>query len=199
MFDAYLRTLKDRLSEPLAQRLTTVSPEAITWLALAFGLGAAYAAARGLTFLALTGWLLNRFLDGLDGTLARLHQTQSDYGGYLDILLDFIAYAALPLGLTLAAPSTANFLALSLMLAIFYVNTASWMYLAALLEKRAAHTPNTQTSIVMPAGLIGGTETVIAYVLFIVFAAHTAVLFNVFSALVGIAIVQRLVWARRNI
>ena len=43
------------------------------------------------------------------------------------------------IGIVLGAPATDRYLALSVMLAIFYINTASWMYLAAILEKRAAH------------------------------------------------------------
>ncbi len=38
--------------------------------------------------------LLNRIFDGLDGSYARTHQQQSDWGGFLDIVLDFIWYAA---------------------------------------------------------------------------------------------------------
>ncbi|GAB4524604.1 MAG: CDP-alcohol phosphatidyltransferase family protein [Anaerolineales bacterium] len=199
MFDSSLRALKDRLSEPLARRMARLSPQTVTWIALSFGLAAAVSAARGLRGWTLALWLLNRFLDGLDGTLARLHRTQSDFGGYLDILFDFVAYAALPLGLVLAAPTPGNYLALSLMLAAFYVNTAAWMYLAALLEKHAARAAGTQTSIVMPAGLIGGTETVIAYGIFALFPAHIAPLFTVFTVLVCITILQRLAWARKNL
>ncbi|MCK7519029.1 MAG: hypothetical protein MZV64_15540 [Ignavibacteriales bacterium] len=94
----------------------------------------------------------NRVLDGLDGLLARMHDKQSDFGGYVDILTDFVVYAALPIGLVAGSPSNERYLALAFMLASFYVNTASWMYLAAILEKRSARDPDTQTTIVMPAG-----------------------------------------------
>ena len=197
MFDTYLRNAKDRIGEPLARRMSRVDPSTITLIALAFGIGSAVFAARGLYGWGLAFWLLNRALDGLDGTLARLHNRQGDFGGYLDILLDYLAYAALPIGVVLGAPTPDRYLALAVMLATFYVNAASWMYLAAILEKRAAHAPETQTAIVMPAGLIGGFETILAYCAFLLFPVYIIGLFYFFSALVFITIIQRLLWARR--
>lgn len=199
MFDTYLRNAKDRISEPLARRMSRVAPTTVTLIALIFGLGSALLAFGRLYVWALAFWLLNRILDGLDGTLARLHEKQDDFGGYLDILLDFVAYAALPIGLVAGSPSEAGYLSLALMLAIFYVNTASWMYLAAILEKRVIRHPGTATTIVMPAGLIGGFETIVAYGIFLLFPAHIAILFSVFAALVFVTILQRLAWAKHNI
>ncbi|RMF46775.1 MAG: CDP-alcohol phosphatidyltransferase family protein [Anaerolineae bacterium] len=199
MFDNSLRMWKDRLGTPLAERMEHVPPNGITWAALFLGLAAAGMAATGWYWGALVFWLLNRALDGLDGLLARLHEQQSDFGGYLDILLDFTVYALIPIGLAWSVGGKAVYLTLSLMLASFYVNSASWMYLAALLEKRAARTPETQTSVVMPAGLIGGFETVVAYCLFLCFPAQASVLFSGFAALVIFTAFQRLAWAWKAI
>ena len=41
---------------------------------------------------ALVALLLNRICDGLDGAVARLTQP-TDFGGYLDIVCDFLFYA----------------------------------------------------------------------------------------------------------
>jgi phosphatidylglycerophosphate synthase len=195
MFDTFMRRLKDRLIEPLAVPLGSVSPAFITILGLLTGLTAALLAAFGSVIPSLLVWLLSRILDGLDGLVARRFNKQSDFGGYLDIVCDFAVYAAVPIGLTLARPTTINFIALAVMLASFYVNAASWMYLSALLEKRAARTSETQTSIIMPAGLIGGTESIIAFCIFLLFPAQIAPFFGIFSALVSITIIQLLVWA----
>ena len=143
MFDTYLRNTKDRIAEPLARRLSNISPNIVSLLGLGFGIGSAIFAARNLYLWGLAFWLLNRALDGLDGLLARLYYKQDDFGGYLDILLDFVAYAAIPLGFGLAAVSQSVYLALAILLSIYYLNTASWMYLAAILEKRAARDPET--------------------------------------------------------
>jgi phosphatidylglycerophosphate synthase len=199
MFDSYLRRWKDRLIEPLAAPLGSVSPAFLTLLGLLTGLTAAWLAAIGSVVPSLLVWLLSRIFDGLDGLVARRFNKQSDFGGYLDIVCDFTVYAAVPIGLTIFQPTTINFIALAVMLSSFYINAASWMYLSALLEKRAARDASTQTSIIMPSGLIGATESITAFCVFLLFPAHIAPLFGIFSALVFITIIQRLVWAKQNL
>ncbi|MEW6085774.1 MAG: CDP-alcohol phosphatidyltransferase family protein [Chloroflexota bacterium] len=197
MFDTPLRKIKDEIGAPLARRLSRASPIAISLIALIVALLAAWSAYRQIYPAAFALWILNRALDGLDGLLARMHNKQSDFGGYVDILTDFVAYAALPIGLVAGSPSNERYLALAFMLASFYINAASWMYLAAILEKRAQHGDDTQTAIVMPAGLIGGFETIIAYGVFTLFPAYLTTLYIIFTVLVFITIAQRLIWAKR--
>jgi len=199
MFDTSLRRFKDQVGTPLAKHMSRVSPTLISMLGLAIGLFATYMAFRGQYLWALGLWILNRILDGLDGLIARLHEKQSDFGGYVDILTDFIIYAALPIGLVAGSPSNERYLALAFLLAAFYVNSASWMYLAAVLEKRAAHSSDTQTTIVMPVGLIGGFETLVAYGIFLLLPSHITILFYTLAALVFITTLQRIIWAKQNL
>lgn len=199
MFDTPLRKFKDEVGNPLARHLSRVSPTAVSLLGLVIAMLAAWSAYRQIYPAAFVLWIFNRVLDGLDGLLARMHNKQSDFGGYVDILTDFAAYAALPIGLVAGLPSSERYLALAFMLASFYINTASWMYLAAILEKRAVRDHDTQTTIVMPAGLIGGFETIVVYGIFLLFPAHIAILFSVFATLVIVTTLQRLIWAKRNL
>jgi phosphatidylglycerophosphate synthase len=163
-------------------------------VALLFGLLAAGALVYQLYWLAFIAWFFNRAFDALDGVVARLQGSQSDFGGYLDILVDFVVYAIIPLGLVIGQPSAANYVALALLLSVFYVNAASWMYLAAILEKRAlgAVAHGEQTSVTMPAGIIGGTETILFYSAFILFPAWTIWLFGLMALLTALTILQRL-------
>ena len=64
----------------------------------------------------------------------------------------------------------------SLLVASFYVNAASWMYLAALLEQRndGAAARGETTAVTMPPGLIGGAETVAFYAAFLALARVSA-------------------------
>ncbi len=211
MFDHLLRLLKDRLLAPIARAVGPgVSPNLVTLVACLVGLGAAWAASVGRFGLGLGLWAANRALDGLDGTLARVHERQTDLGGYLDILLDFLVYAVIPIGLAVgAAPLRASRgapigwleLAAMALLASFFVNAASWMYLSALLERRqaGAKSRGELTSVTMPPGLIAGTETVILYSCFFLFPQRMAELFALMAALVGVTIVQRVVWARAHL
>lgn len=199
MFDPQMRSFKDRVGTPLAKRLQHVSPLTISALALLVGLFASYAAYQQEYLWAFGLWYVNRALDGLDGLIARLSDSQSDLGGYVDILTDFVIYAALPIGLVAGSPSNERYLALAFMLASFYVNSASWMYLAAILEKRSAHNRQTQTSVIMPAGLIGGFETIIVYGVFFLFPTYIVWLLSIFGMLVFFTAFQRVVWAKRNL
>jgi phosphatidylglycerophosphate synthase len=199
MFDTPLRQFKDQIGTPLARRMSRVSPTFISILGLAIGLLATYAAYKQQYLWAFGLWYLNRVLDGLDGLIARITNGQTDLGGYVDILTDFVVYAAVPLGLVAGSPSSERYLALAFLLAAYYVNTASWMYLAAILEKRAIRDPECQTTIVMPAGLIGGFETIVVYGIFLLFPTHIAILFSVFATLVIVTTLQRLIWAKHNL
>jgi phosphatidylglycerophosphate synthase len=201
VFDHLLRGFKDRLLAPLAALLRGVSPNVLTCLALLIGLGGALAAWRGAFIAGLALWILNRVVDGLDGAVARLAGTHSDFGGYLDVMLDTVVYAAIPVGFALGARSTTVLTAALVLEATFFVNTASWMYLAAVLEKRQAGAAvrGELTTITMPPALIAGTETVVLFSLFYLFPAHLSLLFFLMAALVAFNVVQRLIWARRGI
>lgn len=201
MLDHTLRVYKDDLLRPVAGYLGRISPNVITLFAMVTGLAAAGAAGLQWYWAALGLWLLNRVLDGLDGMVARTHGRQSDFGGYLDIVLDFVVYAAVPVGLYLGAPSSATALGLILLLSSFYVNAASWIYLSAILEKRAAGAAvrGELTTVTMPNGLVGGTETILFYTLFLLWPGGLPWLFAVMTAMVLAGAGQRLYWAQRNL
>lgn len=174
---------------------------ALTLLALVTGILASVAASRTQWALAFSLWIANRFLDGLDGTQARVHGRQSDFGGYLDILLDFVVYAAIPIGIATGANTIAVWLATAVLLGGYFVNAASWMYLSAMLEQRGAgaRTRNELTSVTMPRGLVAGTETVVFFSLFLLFPAWYTTLAWTMTGGVAIGIVQRVVWAARHL
>jgi phosphatidylglycerophosphate synthase len=202
MFDRYLRRLKDRWLAPLAAMLgPRVPPDAVTVLAFLAGVGCAVAAVLDDLRPALALWIANRVLDGLDGTLARAHGRESAFGAYLDIVLDFVVYAAVPLALVARQPTPELAIAGVVLLAAFYVNSASWMYLAALLEQRheGAKARGEATTVTMPPGLVGGAETVAFYCAFFVWPAHQTRLFYAMAVLVLLNVVVRLVWAKRHL
>ena len=57
----------------------------------------------GLFYLGLILILINRFLDGLDGRLARLGKPRK-FGAFFDITSDFAFYALIPLGFAVFSP-----------------------------------------------------------------------------------------------
>lgn len=201
MFDYLFRQYKDVALQPLTHIAERFSPNSLTVLAFVAGLACAAAAFYGAGWWVLALWLLNRLLDGLDGAVARARGKQSDFGGYLDILLDFAVYAAVPIGLALYQPALETLIALIFLLGSFYVNGASWMYLAAILEKRAqgAAARGEKTTVVMPDGLIGAVATFSFYCAFCLWPAYLTPLFSVMAALTFFTAGQRLWWAWRNL
>ncbi len=201
MLDHRLRVYKDVVLRPLAAGMQNIPPNQITLLAALIGLAAAGAATIPAYGLALGLWLANRVLDGLDGMVARRCERQSDYGGYLDIVLDFAVYAAVPIGLYFGNPSDGTEVGLIALLGSFYINAVSWLYLSAILEKRqaGAEQRGELTAVTMPPGLIGGTETILFYMAFLIWPGQIAWLFALMACLVMVTIGQRLWWAAHNL
>lgn len=201
MLDHATREFKERALRPIAIFSSGIDPTTITTIALIFGVLAAFTAAIGWYPVAFGLWVINRILDGLDGTIARLNDKQSDMGGYVDILFDYVVYALIPLGIVYSQPTEFGWLALSILFVVYYVNTASWMYLSSILEKRMAGAKlrGEKTSVTMPGGLVGGTETIIVYTLFLLFPMLHPYFFLVFAGMIFITIVQRFVWAGNNL
>lgn len=201
MIDDMLRLPKEKIMEPLAKALPGVSPTAITVTACLVGVMSGVAAAGQQYGLALGLWGANRLLDGLDGTLARVNGKQSDLGGYLDLILDMVVYAAIPLGLALGSSLPGITLALAALFASFYINSATWMVLSSVLEKRCqgAKARGELTTVTIPTGLIEGLETFIFYSLFILFPQWLTGLFSLMAGLVVLTSIQRVAWAIRNL
>lgn len=201
MFDEYLRGVKDRLLWSWGGAIgRRIAPNAITVGALVAGLAAAAAAWRRAFIVGLLLWMLNRVLDGLDGTVARAANRQTNFGGYLDIVLDFVVYAAIPVALAVADGSRDALLAAVLLLATYYVNAASWLYLAALVERRRpGGSAARATTVAMPPGLIAGFETAIIYAGFFLWPRYLVPAMVGMAVLVAATVLQRLSWARRHV
>lgn len=200
MQDAFLRRQKDRLMTPMAgQTFAAIHPNAISIVAMLIGLCSVIAILAQLYWVGLGLWVLNRIMDGLDGVVARVHQKQSDFGGYLDLFLDFIIYLAVPLAFLAATPTTVNLWAGLFLLTSYVLNSISWTTLAALLEKRQRHTVNRLTSMEMPTGLIEGAETIVFYTLFYLLPGQIAILFTAMAILVVFTASQRVWWAYRHL
>jgi phosphatidylglycerophosphate synthase len=202
MLDRVLRGPKDRMLRPLVRRIGPhANPTALTVLGFTAGLAAAAALWVGALGVSLSLWVFNRLLDGIDGAVAREASRTSDLGGYVDILLDMVIYALIPVAAAVAAPEQPGlWLALAFLLGSFYVNAGSWMYLSAILEKRGttgAH--DRATSVEFPSGLVEGTETMVLFTLIILFPPHLATLYWVGAGLVMLTAAQRLLWAMRHL
>ena len=146
----------------------TFSPNWITIASGVFGLIGIWNSFIDRRFMALVWFLIGRICDGLDGAYARMTRQTSDFGGYLDILVDFTIYGLVPLGVTAAHPSDECWFALVFLEVTFFVNAAGLFYLSALIEKnmeaRKKYGDKKEvTSLKMPPALIEGTESIVFF------------------------------------
>lgn len=136
--------------------------------------------------------IFNRVCDGLDGALARL-AGPTDAGAFLDIVLDFIMYAAIVFGFAMADP-VQNAQAAALLLFSFMGTGSSFLAFAILAERRAIENityPN--KGFYYLGGLAEGTETIVLLLACCVFAEHFVAIALFFSALCWLTTITRLV------
>ena len=183
MFDAQLRPLIDRLLNPIGRQLVRLGFTAnqVTMIGAAFGLIAAGCVAAGLLYPALWFVILNRVIDGLDGAVARASRS-SDFGGYLDIVSDFIFYSAIPLAFAVARPETA--LAATFLIFSFIGTATSFLGFAILAEKHHVTTQiRGKKAFYYLGGLTEGTETILLVLAMLVWPDYFSAMAIIFGTL----------------
>lgn len=192
MLDARLRGLidppLDRLATPLARVL---SANTVTIIGFAIGVGAAVAIALQAYLLGLGLLLVNRLFDGLDGAVAR-RRGLTDLGGFLDIVLDFLVYAAVPFAFALADPA-ANALAAAFLIFSFIGTASSFLAFAIMAAKRGISTElRGRKSLYYLGGLTEGTETIGTFVLACLLPAYFPWIAYVFGVLCWLTTATRI-------
>jgi phosphatidylglycerophosphate synthase len=195
MFDrsatACLAPLLGLLARPIAR--AGIGADAITLAGFVIGCGGAVAIAAGHPLAGLALILASRLLDGLDGAVARLGRP-TDRGAFLDIALDFLFYASVPLGFALADPG-ANAVAAAVLLAAFVGTGSSFLAFAVLAERRGIANPRLPTKgFYYLGGLTEATETLACFAAMCLFPSAFAVLALGFATLCAVTIATRL-WA----
>lgn len=199
MLDSALRPVKDRILAPLVDtRLGRVPPTLISAVGLMFSIAAAVAAWQQLTVLAVVLWMAGRIADGVDGLVARAASRATDVGGLLDFVFDTVGYASIPLGLAFGLDTRAGWVATAVVLASFYLNAASLGYVSALIEKRNDH-ESTATSVVLPRGLVEGTETMVFFTAALAFPAASPAIWSAMAVAVALTAIERVHWATRSL
>lgn len=168
-----------------------VGADAVTWFGFVVGALGSVAIALQRPRLGLVLLLASRVCDGLDGALAR--QTRpTDRGAFLDITLDFLFYASVPLAFAIADPP-ANALPAALLLATFIGTGSTFLAYAALAAQRG------QRSVAYPdkglyylGGLTEASETLACFAAMCWWPQHFATIAYVFAALCTLTIATRL-------
>ncbi len=103
IYNGYVsRHINRKMSEPMAQLLakTRVTPNQMTWTAFGIALMSFVSFLLGQNIIGGLLVQLSSIVDGIDGSLARLKGVTSEFGGFLDSVLDRYADILIVLGLT---------------------------------------------------------------------------------------------------
>lgn len=192
MIDALILPAQRRVLHPLALALhrRDVTADSISLAGFGLGLLAVPALALGWFGLALALILLNRLADGLDGAVARMG-APTDRGAFLDIALDFVFYAVVPLGFALADPA-ANALPAAVLIAAFVGTGSSFLAFAVIAAKRGMRAEDYPSKgIFYLGGLTEGFETIALFVAMCLWPALFAPLAYVFAAACALTTLTR--------
>lgn len=196
MFDARLRPLIDPPLNAAGRALARagVGANALTLLGVVLAIAAGAALAQQSYTLGLGLIVANRLLDGLDGAVARASRL-TDFGGYLDIVGDFVFYVAVPVGFGLAAAD--NAVPALWLTGSFALTGISFLAFAALASKRGIDTEaHGRKSFFYHTGLAEGTETIVAFVAMCLLPEQFGWIAGIYTVLCLLTVLQRSLAAR---
>lgn len=183
MIDATLLPLQRRALSPVASVIAArgIRADQITLVGFCVGLLGCLALCLGQFTLGVVLILLNRLLDGLDGAVAR--QTKpTERGAFLDIALDFVFYAMVPLGFAMHDPAQ-NALPAAVLIAAFVGTGSSFLAFSVIAEKRGLSSEDYPSKgIYYLGGLTEGFETIALFVLMCLFEEYFPIFAYVFAA-----------------
>jgi phosphatidylglycerophosphate synthase len=194
MLDAKVTPLIKPLLRPIVVELDKrgVTPNHVTLAGFIIGLIAVPLIILNWWFGALGFIILNRVCDGIDGELARYQKSSSSAGGYLDICLDFLFYASIPLAFGIANPGEWGIPAMVL-LATFIGTGSSFLAFAVAAEKFNIDRPQfASKSFYYMQGLTEGAETIAVFLAFCIWPNHFPIMAYCFAAACFVTIVTRI-------
>ncbi|MDF2373336.1 MAG: CDP-alcohol phosphatidyltransferase family protein [Rhizobiaceae bacterium] len=198
MLDGVVRKRIDPILDAVGKRVAVlgITANSVTFAGLFIGLLAAFAIWQQAYWIGLVLLLLSRICDGLDGAIAKVTKI-TDFGGYLDIVFDFIFYGVIPLAFILADPAS-NGVAGSVLIFSFYVNGSTFLAYAVMAEKRDMRsTMRGEKSIYFTTGLAEGTETIFVLSLFCVLPGSFPIIATIYAVICFYTALSRIVLAAR--
>ena len=165
MFDRSIQRLTQKPLSILGKFLLKIfKPNQITIIGFFFGTVMCFLIFIHSYFLAILFLFLNRLCDGLDGVMAR-QTSPSPLGAYLDIILDFIIYAAFVLVFSLQ--NEINLLT-GVFLLFSYICTGTTFLTQAIIQPQLDYSQQDHDdvkdeipkSFIYASGLIEGSETI---------------------------------------
>lgn len=182
MLDVYVRTIIDPPLNYIGKRISSCGMSANVTTLIGFFVGVLAMVMIGTRQYLLAALLIaiNRLLDGIDGAIAR-HKGLTDFGGFLDIVCDFIVYAGIIFAFGVANPK--NLYAAIFLIFSFIGPMAAFLAYAIIAAKKQIHTNcRGKKSFYYSGGICEGTETVLTLILMCLYPGR----FNVICLVFGI-------------
>ena len=193
----FARALKSPLDAGAEALLTRqVNANLLTWAGFAAGLLAAVLISVGWTAIAFVVLLVSRIADGLDGAVARASKS-TDFGAYLDIVLDLIVFSALAAGFSLSSPDN-KFAGLALMITLAGVGAAS-LALQLFAAKHGVGPESgddAQQGSFYVSAFVEGSEITLFFLVALIWPQAFPVIGWLFAIACGVTIAQRIFQAR---
>jgi phosphatidylglycerophosphate synthase len=191
------------LIKPAINRLAGVffraglSANQITFAGFFIGMLAAALIANGAYLAGAVAIFISRLFDALDGAVARITKA-TDAGAFLDIGLDFLFYASIPLAFAFSDPER-NALAAAVLLAAFIGTGTSFLAFAVIAAKRGMTSPDyPNKSFYFLGGLTEATETLAFFAAMCIWPGYFIELAYVFALLCVVTTATRLWWGWRT-
>lgn len=161
----------------------------VTVLALIMGILTSILLVFRLNGLALLFLWISGFLDAVDGSIARITGTTSEFGALMDIVFDRIVEGGMIIAIGYLYPES-RLLLIVLMFSII-ISMTVFLTVGALAEKKGVK------SFYYQAGLAERTEGFIMFSLMIIFPKNLAVIIIIFCLMILFTAGQRLLEARK--
>lgn len=192
MLDPYVRPIIDPPLNALGRRLVRFrfTANMMTFIGFICGLLAILSIIFHQYSLAASFIVCNRLADGLDGAIARQSQL-TDFGGFLDIVCDFIIYSGVVFAFGLIRPE--NLLYASFLIFSFIGPITSFLAYAIIASKRQITSQKRgKKSFYYLGGICEGTETAAVLILFCITPQHFNTICIVFGLMCWITTLGRI-------
>ena len=197
MFDGQINKILKPALNVLAKKLShfNIQANAVTFLGFLFGLFCFYLVINEMFIYASIFLFLNRLCDGLDGALARI-VGQTDIGAFYDIVSDFLFYSLFPISFIFL--DIENAYSICFLLLSFVATQTTFLASAWIVAKNKLLIPkNQKKSFYYIGGITEGFETIVCFIMMLLFYEYVNYIAYIFGTLCWITFVTRVNFIRK--